>query len=445
MSGGTREGADTSAAADTAPRTAEPNSEAETQNPTVDSGLQCLVMLAAFFQKSANPDQIHHARGKSGTAFDDTDMLISAKELGLKARASKTTWDRLGDAVRLPAIARRTDGTYLILAKMKDDRSEILVHDPLVGRPEPKSRSDIEANWDGAVLQITSRAALAGNERRFDVSWFIPAIVKYRRMFGEVLLASAFIQILGLISPLFFMVIIDKVLTHQGLTSLDVLIFALVVVSIFEVLLGGLRTYLFSHTTNRIDVQLGAGLFKHLLNLPISYFGVRRVGETVARVRELENIRNFLTGSGLTLVVDLAFTLVFFAVMFKFSLRLTFIVLASIPIYVAFSLVITPVLQRRIEEKFKRNSENQAFLVESITGVETLKASATEPQAQRKWEEQLAAYVNISFKTSNLGNIASQGVQCQRRRQNASVGRSKDASVRLAGRPPAGGLPAFCN
>ncbi|HJO55278.1 MAG TPA: type I secretion system permease/ATPase, partial [Candidatus Scalindua sp.] len=198
---------------------------------------------------------------------------------------------------------------------------------------------------------------------------------------------------------------------HRGLTSLDVLIFALAVVSLFEVLIGGLRTYIFSHTTNRIDVALGSQLFKHLMRLPIAYFGVRRVGETVARVRELENVRNFITGSGLTLVVDLAFTFIFFAVMFYYAPLLTWIVMGSIPFYITLSVFVTPILRKRTEEKFQRGAVNQAFLVESITGVETVKALAVEPQMQRRWEEQLAGYVSTSFRQANLGNIASQGVQ----------------------------------
>jgi subfamily B ATP-binding cassette protein HlyB/CyaB len=381
------------------------------QSGDTDTGLHCLVMLAKYFEKPANVEQLRHARAKAGELFDESDLLISAKEIGLKARAIEGTWERLGGAINLPAIARLKAGSYVILAKINDEKTEILIHDPLVGRPEKKTKEEIEAEWTGGLILLTTRSQLTGEGAKFDVSWFIPAIIKFRHMFSEVLIASFFIQVLALVSPMFFMVIIDKVLTHRGLTSLDVLIFALVVVSFFEVLLGGLRTYLFSHTTNRIDVQLGAKLFKHLMSLPISYFGVRRVGETVARVRELENVRSFLTGSALTLVVDLAFTIVFFAVMYVFSPTLTFIVLGSIPFYVVFSLFVTPILRARVEEKFKRGAENQAFLVESVTGVETLKAAAVEPQVQRRWEEQLAGYVDISFKTANLGNIASQGVQ----------------------------------
>jgi subfamily B ATP-binding cassette protein HlyB/CyaB len=195
------------------------------------------------------------------------------------------------------------------------------------------------------------------------------------------------------------------------LSTLDVLVIGLFAISIFETVLGILRTYLFAHTTNRIDVELGARLFNHLLALPLAYFQARRVGDSVARVRELENIRNFLTSSALTLVIDLFFTFVFLAVMFLYSPLLTFVVLGSFPFYVAISMGVTPLFRQRLAEKFQRGAENQAFLVESVTGIETLKAMAVEPQMQRRWEEQLAGYVSASFQVLSLGNTASQVVQ----------------------------------
>jgi subfamily B ATP-binding cassette protein HlyB/CyaB len=180
---------------------------------------------------------------------------------------------------------------------------------------------------------------------------------------------------------------------------------------VFETILGILRTYLFAHTTNRIDVELGARLFRHLLALPIAYFQARRVGDSVARVRELENIRNFLTSSALTLVIDLFFTFVFIAVMFVYSPLLTWIVLGAFPLYIAISAGATPLFRRRLDEKFQRGAENQAFLVESVTGIETLKSMAVEPRMQQRWEEQLAGYVTASFRVISLGNTASQSVQ----------------------------------
>ncbi|MEQ8320497.1 MAG: type I secretion system permease/ATPase [Rhodospirillales bacterium] len=384
------------------------NSKIGTLSPAMDTGLACFVMLAAYLEQAVDPDQLRHQYGEAGKHLNEITLLRAAKDLSFKAKAVKSSPDRLVK-LPLPAIAHRNDGTYFILAKTAEDK--VLVQDPLVGRPETWDLEKLESEWDGRLLLMTTRKHIVGNERRFDLSWFIPAVVKYRKLFSEVLLASFFIQVFALISPLFFMVIVDKVLTHRGLTSLDVLIFALIAVSIFEVLLGGLRTYIFSHTTNRIDVELGTRLFKHLMNLPISFFGMRKVGQTVARVRELENIRNFITGSGLTLVVDLAFTVVFIVVMYFFSPTLTWIVLGSIPFYIGVSVIVTPILRKRVEEKFQRGAENQAFLVESISGVETVKAAAVEPQMQRRWEEQLAGYVGISFKAAQLSNVAQQSVQ----------------------------------
>ncbi|MBL8672501.1 MAG: type I secretion system permease/ATPase, partial [Alphaproteobacteria bacterium] len=210
---------------------------------------------------------------------------------------------------------------------------------------------------------------------------------------------------------LLFQVVIDKVLVHKGLSTLDVLVIGFIAIALFETALGWLRTYVFSHTTNRVDVELGARLYRHVLQLPLSYFLARRVGDTVARVRELDHIREFLTGSALTLVLDLFFCIVFIAVMWFYSQTLTLIVLASIPLFVLLSAWATPIFRRRLDEKFKRGAENQAFLVESVTGIETVKALAVEPQFRNRWDEQLAGYVNASFKTMQLANTASQTAQ----------------------------------
>ena len=320
----------------------------------------------------------------------------------------KTRWDRL-PRTPLPGIAVLRDGGFLLLGRASEDK--ILVQVPDQPRPQLMTRAELEAVWDGRLVLMTRRAKLTDLSRRFDVTWFLGAVHKYRGLLSEVLLASFFIQLFALISPLFFQVVIDKVLVHRSMGTLDVLVVGLVAIALFETMLGILRTYLFSHTTNRIDVELGARLFRHLLALPIAYFQARRVGDSVARVRELENIRNFLTSSALTLVIDLFFTVVFVAVMFLYSPLLTWIVLGSLPLYIAISAASTPLFRRRLDEKFRRGAENQAFLVECVAGAETLKAMAVEPQMQRRWEEQLAGYVASSFRVLALGNVASQTVQ----------------------------------
>ena len=378
------------------------------EEQTLDTGLASFVMLLKYLGVAADVDQLRHQLGKGGEAAGSEDLLRLAKFLKVKAKADSFTFDRLAN-VPLPAIAQDKDGKFFILARVSEDAA--LIQRPDQQAPQNLSKEDLDKVWTGELILLTTRAHLAGNLRKFDVTWFIPALVKYRKLLGEVLIASFFLQLFALITPLFFQVVIDKVLVHKGLTTLDVMILGLVVVSIFEVIMGGLRTYVFSHTTNRVDVELGAKLFQHLLGLPLAYFESRRVGDSVARVRELENIRNFLTSSSVTLLIDLFFTFVFLAVMYLYSPFLTLIVVLSLPFYVGISAGVTPPLRRGLEDKFKKGAENQAFLVESVTGVETLKAMAVEPQMQRKWEQQLASYVTSSFKVNMLGNFGSQSVQ----------------------------------
>ncbi len=381
---------------------------AEKSAAEIDTGIACVLTLARFYGLPIDVEHIRHQFVRDGRPLGVGDILRCAKSLGLKARTVKSKWERL-ERTPLPAIAGHKDGRFFIVAKVAEDK--ILIQDPIAGRPLTLSRAEFEENWNGGLILFTKRVLDKLGDRTFNFRWFLPAIARYKRLLGEVVLASFFLQLFALITPLFFQVVIDKVLVHRGLTTLDVLVLGLVVVSIFEVVLGGLRTYLFSHTTNRVDVELGAKLFRHLVALPMAYFDARRVGDSVARVRELENVRNFLTGSSLTLVLDLFFTVVFLAVMYYYSPTLTYIVLGAIPFYVILSLIVTPMLRTRLEEKFNRGAENQAFLVESVTGVETLKAMAVEPQMQRKWEEQLAGYVRSSFRTAMTGNVGSQGAQ----------------------------------
>jgi len=404
-----------------------------------DPGLACLALLARFFEKPCDYDQLRHAHGDPGKMADEVDLLRAAKSIGFKASALDSEYSRLA-RTPLPCLARHKDGGWFILAKVAEGKA--LIQDPRVGRPEELTTEELEERWDGRLLLVATRAQMAAKGAHFDLTWFIPAVVKYRRLFGEVLLASFFLQLFGLISPLFFQVVTDKVLVNRALTSLDVLMIALIAVGLFEVVLGYLRTYLFSHTTNRVDVELGARLFRHLMALPIAYHGARRVGDTVARVRELENIRSFLTGSALTLVMDLLFTIVFFAVMFWYAPLLAWIVVGSLPFYVTLSVLATPVLKTMTEEKFKRGAENQALLVETCNGMETVKALAVEPQMQRKWEEQLAAYVQISFKSSNFNALAGQGVQTI---QKVSMALTLwfGATLVMEGELTIGGLVAF--
>jgi subfamily B ATP-binding cassette protein HlyB/CyaB len=371
-----------------------------------ETGLFALVLLLRLHGVAAEEEQLCHRLGTRHIGM--TEMLRCAKEFGLKARTVKSNWARLA-RTPLPAVASLNDGGFLLLGKAEGD--EVLVLRPSEPRPLKLTRAEFETLWDGRLVLMARRASLSDLSRRFDITWFLGAIQKYRYLLTEVLIASFFLQLLALVSPLFFQVVIDKVLVHRGVSTLEVLVVGLVVIAVFEATLGALRTYLFSHTTNRIDVELGARLYRHLVALPLTYFQTRRVGDSVARVQELENIRNFLTSSALTFVIDLLFTAVFLAVMLLYSPMLTLIVVGGFPFYVGISAIATPLFRERLDEKFRRGAENQAFLVESVTGVQTLKAMAVEPQMNRRWEEQLAGYVSASFRVTSLGNVTSQAVQ----------------------------------
>ena len=380
----------------------------EEPNPpaAIDTGLGAVIMLLRYHGIGADPEQIQHRFG--GVRFGVSEMLRCSREFGLRARAFATNWQRLANTP-FPGIAVLNDGNFLIIGKVGEGK--ILVQTPGTPKPSIMTQAEFEEIWDGRVVLVARRASLSDLSRRFNISWFLGAIHKYRRLLSEVLVASFFLQMFGLVTPIFFQVIIDKVLVHRGVSTLEVLVIGMVTISVFEGILGTLRTYLFAHTTNRIDAELGGRLFRHLVALPLAYFQARRTGDSVARVRELENIRNFLTSSALTLVIDLFFTFVFLGVMYFYSPLLTMVVLASFPIYIAISAGATPAFRRRLDEKFARGAENQAFLVESVNGVETLKAMAVEPQMQRRWEEQLAGYIGASFRVLSLGNTASNAVQ----------------------------------
>lgn len=372
------------------------------------SGIQCLAVIARVYQIPASPSQLLREFASTDSALWETNIIRAAKHIGLKCAASDTEFNKL-ETLSLPAIGLDHTGHYFIIAKFDSEGSNIVIQSMTSGQPVSLSKDEFNTLWTGRILLFTKRNAQKNTDSiKFGFKWFIPAFKKYKHYFRDVILASFFIQLLGLGSPIFFQVVIDKVLVHKGLTTLDVLAIGFFIVITFEVLLTGFRTWLFAHTTNRIDVELSSKLYRHLLSLPIRFFTQSKVGQTVARVKELENIRDFITGSSLTLILDVFFSFMFLGLMFYYAPLLTWIVVATIPCYVALSVIVTPTLRKRLEEMFQRNADNHAFLVESVTGVETIKATAIEPRLRNQWDERVADYVVSAFKTNNLNNIYSQ-------------------------------------
>ncbi|HEY8604749.1 type I secretion system permease/ATPase [Tsuneonella suprasediminis] len=425
--------------------------EEQNNNPALpaDEALGCFILLAQFLGVAAEPAQIHHDRGQGDKPYDFDDLIRIAKKLGLIAKRKRSA---VAELVKqpLPALLSLREGGTAILLKVDDTGETGTRHLVLAAgqqAPEVWSQEKIEerfalAGGEVDLLLMTSREHNAGQKRAFDISWFIPALVKYRGPLRDVLLGSFFLQLVGLASPIFFQLVIDKVLVHQSMTTLEVLAIGLTTVLVFETLLSALRNWLFAHTTNRVDAELSAALFRHLVALPLSYFEARRVGDSVARVRELENIRNFLTSNAVTVVIDLFFTIVFFAVMYLYSPMLTLIVALTVPIYAAISIVVTPPLRARLDEKFKRGAENQAFLVETVTGIGTLKAMAVEPRMRDRWEKQFAGYTATGFDVAVLANWGSHAIQLVSKLTTVAI-LFFGAKAVIAGELSVGALVAF--
>lgn len=371
----------------------------------MNSLIFCFCQIANFNKIAIDPKQIQHEYGEPDGSISEVNLLRAVKVNNFKAKLINLKPKNINSRT-LPAILQDKAGEYFILAAIQNDK--YLVIRQGISELIRLSEDELADVYNNTAILISYKEAQNSANEQFNIKWFIPALWKYKHIFKDVLIASLFIQLFGLLTPFFFQVVMDKVIMHNGLTTLNTLAIVFLVVAIFEVVFGMIRTYLFSHTTSRVDVVLGSKLFSHLMKLPLSYFETRQVGQNVARVKELDSIRSFITSTALTLVIDLSFTFIFIIVLFLYSWELTLIVLATIPIYLILSIFITPILKHRLNKVFATGAKNQSFLTESITGIQTVKANAIEPQMQRRWEDNLTEYVKASFRSQNLGNIAGQ-------------------------------------
>lgn len=375
--------------------------------PTIDAGLYSFINVARFHNIPADPEQITHALALGEDGMTEADILRAAKELKLKAKASNVGFDTLAK-LPLPVIVGFKKEKFAILAKVDGDKLLVLLPD---GSPPKVLRKDIfMRKWTGRIILFTQRFWKDG-DRKFDIKWFIPTIIKYKKPLLQVLMAAFMLQILGIFAPILTQVVIDKALSHHSTSTLNVIVFGLVAIALFETFMNITRNYIFTHTTSRIDVILSSRLFRHLFALPLRYFETRRVGDTTARVMELEKVRAFLTGTPMTTLIDVSFMFVYIIVMYIYSPTMTWVVLASLPCFALLAGIITPLLRKRVDEKFNTGAESQAYLVESITGAQTIKSFALEPQLQKNWEGRLSNYVRAGYKMSilsgNAGALAS--------------------------------------
>lgn len=387
--------------------------ELKPQNPgasALDHGLAALCQVAAFYRVAADPSQLQYQLALAGRASGCADIVRAARLLGFNAKILKNPSRQRLLRIPTPALINIGHARFAVLGAPDQDNRLRLI-DPMTRISRLVSYEELHNQWNGEVVLIARPAGIGIDPKTFSFKWFLPSLWRYRRPLGHVLLTSLFIQLFALVTPLFFQIVVDKVLVHKGHATLVVIAIGMATLGLFNVILSFLRAYVLSHTTNRIDVELGARLFYHLLRLPLFYFETRAAGQTVARVRELETIRSFLTSQGLFSCIDLLFAAVFVMVLFAYSPFLTLVVLCSVPFYVGIAMLVRPILREKINQKFNRGAESQQFLVESVVGMHTIKSAAIEPMMQASWEEKLAAYVSTSFESSLIANLGQNATQ----------------------------------
>ena len=317
-----------------------------------------------------------------------------AKKYNVKSTLIRPTVDELRE-IEYPAVAKMNDGAYIAIGSANDE--VLLIIDPRQNKPVALPTKDFLDSWSNELLIFSAAFSWTYFKKRFNVDWFLKVLAHYKKFLGEVLLASLFLQFMGIAMPLITQVIIDKVIGNAGYSTLTVIGTAMVVFFFMQSLLTFVKTYVLNHTTNKLDAILGTRLFRHLIALPLPYYERRRVGDTLMRVGALTQIREFLTGTGLMTILDVFFSVVFIGFMFWYSVPLTLISLSIIPLYLVQNIWAVPIIKRKIEAVWRTGAMNNAFMVESITNIETIKSLAVEPQFVNKWENLLARYVRTTF------------------------------------------------
>ena len=317
-----------------------------------------------------------------------------AKKYNVKSTMIRPTVDELRE-ITYPAVAKMNDGAYIAIGSANDE--VLLIIDPRQNKPIALPIKDFLESWSNELLIFSAAFSWTYFKKRFNVDWFLKVIGHYKKPLGEVLLASLFLQLMGIAMPLITQVIIDKVIGNSGYSTLTVIGTSMVLFFFMQSLLSFVKTYVMNHTTNKLDAILGTRLFRHLIALPLPYYERRRVGDTLMRVGALGQIRGFLTGTGLMTILDVFFSVVFIGFMFWYSVPLTLISLAIVPLYIVQNVWAVPIIKRKIEAVWRTGAMNNAFMVESITNMETIKSLAVEPQFVNKWENLLARYVRTTF------------------------------------------------
>lgn len=379
----------------------------------MQTALMAFEVVAKINQVTVDLRAVVREYGLTNRELTKEELLHIIKGFEFKAKIKRIPIDKILPHYPLPAIIICQDNRFGVLLNLNNEEKKSLCLLPNQKLPKEMTFEELEGILSGEFIILSHKKITS--QIKFGFKWFYNEILNYKRVIGEVFLGSFVVQLFGLVTPLFTQVILDKVLVHRSMTTLEVLAIAFLVITIFELLLNISRNYIFTHTACKIDAKLGGKLFKHLFSLPFVYFESRKVGNIAARVRELDNIREFITNKSVSVIIDLFFSLVFVAVMLLYSLKLTLIVVGFVSLIAILYLIITPQLRKRLENKFQMAAQANSYLVESISGVQTVKSLAIEGSMQRRWEDNLGEYVSAGFRLSHMANISgSLGATLQR-------------------------------
>lgn len=372
----------------------------------LDATLACFQMLSQHLRTPFRRDVIRRVivnqRERTGNSFSLQFCGAIAELMGLNAQLVKVPATAVS-RLQAPAMVAWQD-SFAVLYKISE--KELVFAVPEIGILRKKPADFVETWGDGGEVLLLQPTKNTPKER-FSLRWFLPSIHRYRKVLIEVLIASIFVQLFGLVNPLATQVIIDKVLVQNSPDTLSVLGVFLLVVAAVEAVLTNIRTHLFVDTTNRIDLALGSEVINHLLRLPLPYFERRPVGELATRIHELEQIRSFLTGTALTVVLDAVFSVIYIAVMLIYSWVLTLVSLATVPLFALLTLFVSPIIRQQSRSKAERNAETHSYLVEVVSGIQTVKAQNLELRSRWQWQDRYARYISAGFKTVSTSTTAS--------------------------------------
>jgi subfamily B ATP-binding cassette protein HlyB/CyaB len=376
--------------------------------PYQHSAIQCLTAIAQHHGIQVNPERIIHEYALADEEPTPSMLLSIAAEIGLKAKFDKLSWDALfAQGGVFPIFARLKDGNSVIIVGARaegEQGGKIAVLDPLADLAAVvlADREQFCSRWDGEVVFLKRQHLVTDPNQPFGLRWFIPEILKQKVAFRDIAIAALVMHLLALASPIFFQLVIDKVLVHQSASTLWVLAVGIVVALIFDAVFGFLRQYMTLAATNKIDMRLTRRTFGHLLSLPIDYFETTTAGVVVRHMQQLERIRQFLTGRLFFTALDTTALLIFLPILFSYSIKLASITLIFAIIIGGIVAGLVPTFQRRLNALYSAEGKRQAMLVETIHGMRTVKALAIEPTQRREWDQLSAKAITMHFRVGQV-------------------------------------------